>query len=280
MLRLLGGLAVLAVLCAGCARAPEPLHTAAVDRALNYGMRQAALEQKMPESLTRSSTLAGRVLSVASTDEIVLGPREVVLTFDDGPRPGRTDAILDTLAAHGVHATFLVVGQAARQHPQLVQRVALAGHTIGTHTFSHPRLDQMSNADAMGEIFAGEEAVAAALAPIGRTPSAFFRFPYLAQTGLLRTGLGHANVVVLDVDIDSQDYVRQTPAEVMARTLERLERRGKGIILFHDIHPRTVAMLPDFLTALRERGYRVVHLRTRQPAPDGTMILAQAGPGS
>jgi peptidoglycan/xylan/chitin deacetylase (PgdA/CDA1 family) len=275
--RVFCGLLALAVLCAGCARSPEPLYTAAVDRPLEPGIRQAVLEQPMPESLIRTGTLAGRTLTVGSADEIVLGPREVVLTFDDGPRPGRTDAILDTLAAHGVHATFLVIGQAARQHPQMVQRVALAGHTIGTHTFSHPRLDQMSNAEAMGEIVAGEEAVAAALAPIGQAPSAFFRFPYLAQTGFLRASLGNAQVVVLDVDIDSQDYVRQTPAEVMARTLERLERRGNGVILFHDIHPRTVAMLPDFLTALRERGYRVVHLRTRQPAPDGPMILAQAG---
>jgi len=253
------------------------MHTGSIDRPLIPGIRQAVLvEQPMPDSLINSGSLQGRTLSVGSSDEIVLGPREVVLTFDDGPRPGRTDAILATLAEHGVHATFLIVGQAARTHPQMVQQVALAGHTIGTHTYSHPNLTDLSNAEAMSEIVAGEEAVADALAPIGRAPSAFFRFPYLAQTGFLRTGLGNAQVVVLDVDIDSKDYMDQTPQQVLETTLARLDRRGNGIILFHDIHPRTVEMLPDFLTALRERGYRVVHLRTHQTAPDGNLIMAQA----
>lgn len=207
-------------------------------------------------------SLAGRTLTVGATEEIVLEPGEVILTFDDGPRPGTTNSILATLDRFGVKATFLMLGQAAEHHPELVLEVAERGHTIGTHTYDHIDLSTLEPIEAVAEIYAGQQAVAAALAPAGLVPSRFFRFPYLAQTGVIRTSAVDSSFIVLDVDIDSKDYYSETPEQVLERTLARLDAQGSGIVLFHDIHSRTAIVLPEFLSALKDRGYRVVTLRS------------------
>lgn len=209
-----------------------------------------------------SGTLAGRTLSVASNAQLVLRPKEVILTFDDGPRPGKTEAILDALDTFGVKATFLMLGEAALRHPHLAQTVARRGHTIGSHTHSHPDLTTLTHAQAMAEIQRGHEAVGQALAGSGNMPSRFFRFPYLAQNNIIRTSAVDGHLVILDVDVDSKDYYKESARMVLSRTLERLDRQGQGIVLFHDIHARTVAMLPEFLAELERRGYKVVTLRS------------------
>ncbi|UYO00537.1 MAG: polysaccharide deacetylase family protein [Devosia sp.] len=214
----------------------------------------------MPNRLFGHSSLAGRTLAVASTADIVLRPGEVILTFDDGPRAGKTPAILDTLDRYGVKATFLMLGSAARANPALAQQVAQRGHTVGSHTYSHVDLGTLDRQAALEEIAKGEAAVSAALAGSGEAMSPFFRFPYLSQTGYLRTTLLQGDLVVLDVDIDSKDYYSDSAQAVAERTLERLDARGSGIVLFHDIHQRTVDMLPDFLAELSARGYSVVTL--------------------
>ena len=261
-------LVVVGAALAGCAKPPaqqsvalearEPFYTGSILPA-----SQPIAQQPMPERIFASGTLGGRTLAVASTGEIVLRPGEVILTFDDGPRPGKTDEILATLDQFGVKATFLMLGSAAKAHPQLAQQVALKGHTVGSHTYDHTDLTTLSRQAAMDEIARGEQAVADALAGAGHAPAPFFRFPYLAQSGFLRTSLLQGSVVVLDVDIDSKDYFKDSAEAVAARTLARLEARGSGIILFHDIHQRTVDMLPAFLAQLEERGYTVVRLVPR-----------------
>lgn len=231
-------------------------------------MQQASLPRRLP-----NGTLAGRTLEIASTADIVLRPREVVLTFDDGPRPGKTPAILDTLDRYGVKATFLMLGSAAETHPRLARLVAQRGHTVGSHTYNHADLSTLDRPDALAEIARGEAAVAQALRGSGESMAPFFRFPYLAQTGFLRTSLLQGDVVVLDVDIDSKDYYRDSAEDVAARTLARLEARGSGIILFHDIHQRTVDMLPGFLADLEARGYSVVRLEPKGAGVFGRSVV-------
>lgn len=216
--------------------------------------------QPLPERIFAGGHLAGRTLAVGSTADIVLRPGEVVLTFDDGPRPGKTPAILATLRDFGVKATFLMLGTAAQANPGLAQQVAASGHTVGSHTYDHVDLGDLSRQAALDEIAKGERAVQLALAGGGQVLSPFFRFPYLSQTRFLRTNLMQGSMVVLDVDIDSKDYYRDSPEVIAARTMARLETRGSGIILFHDIHQRTVETLPLFLAQLEERGYSVVRL--------------------
>ncbi|WDR03105.1 polysaccharide deacetylase family protein [Devosia algicola] len=235
--------------------------------------------QSMPRALFSTSPLAGRTLAVASASDIVLKPGEVILTFDDGPRPGKTDAVLDTLDRFGVKATFLMVGQAVASHPKTAQAVALRGHTIGSHSYDHADLTTLSRHEAVEDIARAEDMISRTLAKVGDEPAPFFRFPYLAQNGFLRTSLNRSSAVILGVDIDSKDYYSDTPEVVTARTLKRLETRGKGIILFHDIHDRTVAMLPDFLRQLEDRGYSVVRLVPKVNGPFGTDIIKAEAPG-
>jgi peptidoglycan/xylan/chitin deacetylase (PgdA/CDA1 family) len=149
---------------------------------------------------------------------------------------------------------------------------------VGSHTYHHVDLNLLTSQEAMAEISRGEIAVAEALAGSGKSVSPFFRFPYLSQTGFLRTNLIQGNVVVLDVDIDSKDYYLETPAMVTERTLARLEARGSGIILFHDIHQRTVELLPNFLAELEQRGYSVVRLVPKDTGIFGRDVITAGVP--
>ena len=283
-------LVVVGAALAGCAKPPADrdlmtrtgkgdITNSIIDPAAGSALRayQPVLEQPMPERIFASGKLGGRTLAVGTTTDIVLRPGEVVLTFDDGPRPGKTGEILATLDQFGVKATFLMLGSAAQAHPDLAQQVALRGHTVGSHTYSHIDLSHLERQDAIDEIAKGERAVSAALAGAGQRLSPFFRFPYLAQTSFLRTNLLQGNVVVLDVDIDSKDYYKDTAETVTNRTLARLDARGSGVILFHDIHQRTVDLLPGFLAQLQERGYTVVRLVPKDNSIFGRDIITADG---
>tara|TARA_R100000365_G_C2745356_1_gene74197 strand:+ start:2624 stop:3487 length:864 start_codon:yes stop_codon:yes gene_type:complete len=280
-------LGVVAALLAGCAKPPEMqpdlMAGASIDTMSTGSINPIAMSlrtayQPMPAIPSALfGKLAGRTVTVSESGPLGLQPGEIVLTFDDGPRAGTTDSILDTLDQFGVKATFLMLGSAAERYPSMVREVAARGHTIGTHTYDHVDLSTLSNHEAIAEIYAGQQAVAAALAPDSIAPSRFFRFPYLAQNGVIRTSAVESRFIVLDVDIDSKDYYAETPQQVLERTLARLDEHGSGVVLFHDIHLRTVAMLPEFLKALRERGYQVVTLRSSGGGVfDGPVITADA----
>lgn len=204
--------------------------------------------------------LAGRTLTVGSVSDIKLRPREVVLTFDDGPIPGKTESILTTLDRYGVKATFLMVGQMAKTYPALARAVTARGHSVGSHTWRHANLAQMGHERAMNEILRGEQAVMAG----SKTDVGFFRFPYLAATSSLRAALARRGTVVLDVGVDSKDYFKLQPDEVVSRTMAALRHRQSGIILLHDIHGRTAAALPALLSQLKAEGYKVVNLRYKR----------------
>jgi peptidoglycan/xylan/chitin deacetylase (PgdA/CDA1 family) len=270
----------------GCAKPPSPHlpprqptvdHSGLITNSI-LPASQPIEQQPIPERIFAGGRLGGRTLSVRSATDIILRPGEVVLTFDDGPRPGRTPTILATLNDFGVKATFLMLGSAAQAHPRLAQQVAASGHTVGSHTFDHVDLGNLSRQAALDEIARGERAVQLALAGGGHVLSPFFRFPYLSQTGFLRTNLMQGSMVVLDVDIDSKDYYRDTPSIIAERTLARLDARGSGIILFHDIHQRTVEMLPLFLAQLEERGYSVVRLVPKDNSVFGRDLITADAP--
>lgn len=280
--RLLISLLAVGVALTGCAKPPsqQPMlyhpDVGAMTTSILRGSQPIA--EPVPKRIFASGHLGGRTLAVSSTADIVLYPGEVILSFDDGPRPGKTSQILATLSDFGVKATFLMLGSAATAHPELVRRVALEGHTVGSHTFSHVDLSTLTRQVALDEIARGEHAVAAALAGSGKQLAPFFRFPYLSQTGFLRTSLLQGSVVVLDVDIDSKDYYKEDGETVARRTLARLDTRGSGIILFHDIHQRTVDMLPGFLTELERRGYSVVRLVPKDTGVFGRDVITADGP--
>jgi peptidoglycan/xylan/chitin deacetylase (PgdA/CDA1 family) len=197
-----------------------------------------------------------------------LEDREVVLTFDDGPNPGTTAAVLDALKHECVLATFFLVGRNAAAHPDLARRELVEGHTVAHHSFSHPLLDHMRADGAETEINRGFAAVDKALygddsAPPPRTP--FFRFPGFASTPHLLDSLAARNIVVFGADLWASDWNPMSPEQELSLVLGRLEQTHGGIVLFHDTKRQTAAMLPAFLRSLQARGYRVVHVVAAAP---------------
>ncbi len=215
--------------------------------------------------------LAGRTLTVSSLQDLKLSDKEVILSFDDGPMPGKTEKILATLDQFGVKGAFMLVGEMASAHPAIARKVLADGNAIGSHTYRHPDLANMSFEMAMAEVVKGENAVSKAIG----TDVNFFRFPYLADTKRLRSAIAGRDMIVMDVDVDSKDYFTVKPAAVLERTMDELHRRGRGIILMHDIHQRTAIMLPSLLGRLEKEGYKVVTLRFgRSSAPNNVLAMA------
>ena len=191
-----------------------------------------------------------------------LAPKEVVLTFDDGPEKRSTRTILHTLADECVKATFFVIGQMARNDPATLRMIAKAGHSIGAHSWSHPDLRYVSPAAAITQIERGFAAArAAARQPIAR----FLRFPGMRETPALRRYAAEHGIAIISTDISSDDWMGIGPRAIIQRTMARLARRGRGIILFHDRKPATAAALPGLLKAMKRKGYKVVHIVSREP---------------
>ena len=209
-------------------------------------------------------------------DHDFLRANEVVLTFDDGPWPKNTPAVLEALAAHCLKATFFPIGEHAMWHPEILKQVAAAGHTIGTHTWSHPDLTKKSFAEAKDEIEKGVSAVHLAVA--GPT-APFFRFPDLRHPPQMVTYLGGRNIAIFSTDIDSFDFKLRKPEQVINSVMAKLATHGKGIILMHDFQRATAEALPELLNQLKAKGYRVVHMQakaTLQTLPAYDELVAKA----
>ncbi len=191
-----------------------------------------------------------------------LQPGEVVLTFDDGPWPGNTPAVLKALAAQCTKALFFPIGEHAMWHPELLKQVAAAGHTIGSHTWSHADLAKLPADQAQEEIEKGLSAVHAAL---GQPESPFFRFPGLRHTPELVSYLGTRNISAFSADFNSQDFKIHKPDLVIASVMTKLKKNGKGIILMHDFQHGTALALPEILEQLKANGYRIVQVRAKAP---------------
>jgi peptidoglycan/xylan/chitin deacetylase (PgdA/CDA1 family) len=188
--------------------------------------------------------------------------KEVVFTFDDGPWPNNTKAVLEALANHCTKATFFPIGKHALYHPEILKEVAAAGHTVGGHTWSHANLSKGKGENATEEIEKGFSAVKLA---IGTNPSPFFRFPYLQDPEAARTYLGSRNIAIFSHDLDSFDFKMRKPEDVVKSIMTRLEKKGKGIILMHDFQQATAKAMPDLLNDLKAKGYKVVHMKAKTP---------------
>jgi peptidoglycan/xylan/chitin deacetylase (PgdA/CDA1 family) len=194
-----------------------------------------------------------------------LADKEVVLTFDDGPWPGNTPAVLKALADQCTKGLFFTIGKHAGYHPEILRQVAAAGHTIGTHTWSHVNLNskKMTEQQAKDEIEKGFSAVKLAL---GTAPSPFFRFPELQHNPAMLTYLGTRNIATFSCDLDSFDYKKGSNADKVVQTvMSKVDKLGKGIILMHDFQKHTAEALPELLRRLKAGGYKVVQIKAKAP---------------
>jgi peptidoglycan/xylan/chitin deacetylase (PgdA/CDA1 family) len=228
-------------------------------------VHSVADECKYPDAIGTSRTLSVKptdfplVGKVQYMETLRLQDHEIVLTFDDGPVEDGTDLILDELARQCVKVTFFMIGINAVEAPELAKRVYDEGHTVGFHTFSHPDVEAISFETAKGDINKGMSAVKDALGQ-GRHPAPFYRPPYLSMTKELERYLNSRGIMVWSIDVDSEDWTSSNDDEVLIRTLDRLEKAGKGILLMHDIQPVTVRVLPKLLVELQKRNFRIVHV--------------------
>jgi hypothetical protein len=134
---------------------------------------------------------------------------------------------------------------------------------VASHTWSHSSLQALSAEEGEAQIELGLSAIQHAL---GRPMAPFFRFPYLRDTPASLDYVRGRHIAAFSIDIDSRDFETRDAAAVNERVLKDLEARGRGIVLMHDIHASTARALPALLAELKERGYKVVHLKARAGA--------------
>ena len=220
-----------------------------------------------PSALGTSRTLVvdprehPRVGTMQYPETLPLADHEVVLTFDDGPLPRNSNKILEILAAECVKATFFTIGNMARFSPEGVRKLLAEGQTIGTHTQDHPlSMNHMPTERARQEI---DDGIASAKAALGNNADAlapFFRIPGLLRADNVEQYAAEQGIQVWSADFLADDWRHISSQRVYDLAISRLEAKGKGILLLHDIHPRTVAALPRILEAMKARGYRIVHV--------------------
>lgn len=224
-----------------------------------------------PNALGTSRTLVvdpmehPRIGTMQYRETLPLKDHEVVLTFDDGPLPPHSTQVLQILASECVKATFFIIGRMAHQFPEGVRRVRAAGHTIATHSENHPlHFERMSPERIRQEIDDGINHTAEALGdPSVVAP--FFRVPGLRRGQVMEDYLVSKGIQSWSADFPADDWLHISSDQVYSRAISRIEAKGRGILLLHDIQARTVAALPRILQTLKARGYRIVHVVPATP---------------
>jgi peptidoglycan-N-acetylglucosamine deacetylase len=226
-----------------------------------------------PDALGTSRTLVvdprahTKIGTMQYAETLPLRDHEVVLTFDDGPLPRNSNQVLAILAAQCIKATFFEIGQMARSFPEGVRKLRDAGHTIGTHTQTHPlTMNKMPIERAKAEIDDGIASVKAALgADADQSLAPFFRIPGLMRAEAVEDYLASQGIQTWSADFPADDWRHISSQRVYDLAIQRIEAKGKGILLLHDIQARTVAALPRILETLKARGYHIVQVVPATP---------------
>jgi peptidoglycan/xylan/chitin deacetylase (PgdA/CDA1 family) len=229
-----------------------------------------------PDAIGTSRTLVvdpreHRLLGTMQYRETLpLADHEVVLTFDDGPLPHNSNQILEILASQCVKATFFAIGRMAQSFPEGVRKLRDAGHTIGTHTQNHPlNMNRMPIERAQKEIDDGIASVKAALGDDAAL-APFVRIPGLMRADAVEDYAGSLGLQIWSADFPADDWRHISSSRVYDLAISRIEAKGKGILLLHDIQARTVAALPRILNELKARGYHIVHVVPATPERPAT----------
>ncbi|MET4045862.1 chitooligosaccharide deacetylase [Bradyrhizobium sp. RT6a] len=194
------------------------------------------------------------------------GEHCVYLTFDDGPNPHCTPAILDVLAQHRAPATFCVIGAYAAGQPELIQRIIAEGHEIANHTMTHPELSKCMSDEVEYEILTTNKVIGMA-SP--RASVRHMRAPYGIWTKEALAASAKAELAALHWSVDPQDWARPGVEAIVAAVLASLQ--PGAIVLLHDGCPpdelgrrphagrrdQTVMALAQLIPALHDRGFAI-----------------------
>ncbi len=174
--------------------------------------------------------------------------------------PPYSNRVLATLSSECVKATYFIVGSMARAYPDVLRKIYAAGHTIGTHSQHHPmNFNSMPLTRAEAEI---EDGIATTAAALGdrKALSPFFRIPGFARSSAVEGYVEGRGLMLWSADFPADDWKHISAAEIVRRALSRIEAKGRGILLLHDIHGTTADALPVLLRELKARGYHIVHV--------------------
>lgn len=221
-----------------------------------------------------------RAHGIVSVSHVATGNPVVAMTFDDGPHPRHTPALLDILRARDIRATFYVIGRLVQRYPDIARRMVAEGHELGNHTWTHPFLSRLGDAAVLRELDRTAEAIFAATGQVPVT----LRPPYGAITQR-QSGMIHdsRNLPTVMWSVDPRDWQRPGPSVVANRIVGGAN--NGAIILAHDIHGPTVAAMPAALDGLSARGFRFVTMSSLLgwgrwgPAPDRPRYATYGGTG-
>jgi peptidoglycan-N-acetylglucosamine deacetylase len=173
----------------------------------------------------------------------------VYLTFDDGPDPRHTPAVLDALARQGAVATFFVIGEKAQSHPDLVRRIVAEGHALGHHSFTHSEPTRTSASRLLSELRQTQELFGRA----ANRATRLFRPPHGRITASKLWRLWRAGFTTVLWNRDSKDYERDSVDDLAEWARARPLQAG-DVLLMHDVNPRTPQVLGAIVESCRSRG--------------------------
>jgi cellulose synthase/poly-beta-1,6-N-acetylglucosamine synthase-like glycosyltransferase/peptidoglycan/xylan/chitin deacetylase (PgdA/CDA1 family)/spore germination protein YaaH len=193
-------------------------------------------------------------------------PKQVVLTFDDGPDPEYTPRVLETLNQLHVPGLFLMLGEQAMKYPDIVAEVSRRGHFVGNHSFSHPHFDEISLDQVLVELRSTQRLLEGLTGQ--RTP--FFRPPYSTNVDIdrvedmapMRAALENGFLYV-GANVDSLDWMNSTARQMADRVIEGVVENHGQIVLLHDgggDRSKTIEAIKLFVPELRRRGYQFVSM--------------------
>ena len=172
-----------------------------------------------------------------------------ILTFDDGPHPVHTPAVLDILQATGTQAIFFLIGKNAAQHPEIVQRILAEGHVIGNHSFSHDKLLPCFSTSRLTEDLRKCQAV---LENISGKDITLFRPPFGITNPNYKRSLKRLGLRSIGWSLRTFDTVRTDPQYLYKQMVTRVKKGD--VILMHDTQEVTVAFLESFIVSCRQNG--------------------------
>lgn len=201
------------------------------------------------------------------------GEQYVALTFDDGPKAGTTDVLLDGLAERQASATFFLIGRQIGENRALVERMAAEGHQIGNHTWDHTRLEGSTAAVIAREVEQTDQLLQSILGP----GDYWVRPPYGGVDDTVRATV---TVPMVKWSVDPRDWESLNTDQVVQAVLEAV--RPNSIILLHDIYPTSVEAALRLVDLLRQEGYQFVTveelLALNGVAPESGVLYCTGNP--